>query len=164
MVIKATYIEEDLRDHTPNVVVVDPQFDAYRDLAASARAGRIGLHLRASGSEAMRLARRLDVDAWLVAEELDDMAGADFVDLLATIRGESKVAMIGSATDPVMAESDVDMVLSDPITFADLEDLLGLPAAERSRKLFGRGITGSWAALPVSVGAAVVAIAVLMVG
>jgi len=112
----------------------------------------------------MRLARRLDVDAWLVAEELDDMAGADFVDLLATIRGESKVAMIGSATDPVMAESDVDMVLSDPITFADLEDLLGLPAAERSRKLFGRGITGSWAALPVSVGAAVVAIAVLMVG
>ena len=159
MVIKATSIEEEIVRKTPNVVVVDPKFDAYTALASSARAGRIGLHLRASGSEAMRLARRLEIDAWLVAEELDDMSGSDFVQLLATVRGDSKVAMVGAGDG-----EDVDMVLSQPITCEDLEELLGLPAAERSRRLATRGLGGTWAALPVSVGAAVVAIAVLMIG
>ncbi len=159
MVIKATSIGEELIRKTPNVVVVDPHFDAYTALAASARAGRIGLHLRASGSEAMRLARRLEIDAWLIAEELDDMSGSDFVQLLATVRGDSKVALVGAGDG-----EDVDMVLSQPITCEDLEELLGLPAAERSRRLATRGLAGNWAALPVSVGAAVVAIAVLMIG
>jgi hypothetical protein len=166
MVTKATWIDDQpLVTTTPNVVVVDPQFDAYKDLAASARSGRIGLHFRSSGTQAIKLARRLDVDAWLVAAELEDMSGEDFVDLLGTFRGDSKVALIGPAGgDHGRSEAAADMVLDQPITVADLEELLGLPTPERNRRLAARGFAGSWATLPVSVGAAVVAIAVLMIG
>ncbi len=166
MVIKATWNADQVERTTPNVVVVDPQFDAYRDLAASARSGRIGLHFRSSGSQAMKLARHLDIDAWLVAAELDDMAGHDFVELLGGLRGDAKVAMIGAglAASRSAQEAGADMVVSQPITVADLEELLGLPAEERSRRLAAKGFVGSWAALPVSVGAAVVALAVLMIG
>lgn len=164
MVIKASW-SDDLVEHTPNVVVVDPQFDAYRDLAASARAGRIGLHFRSSGSQALKIARHLEVDAWLVAAELEDMSGEDFVELLGGFRGDAKVAMIGS---PLLgdkaAAAGADLVLSQPITVSDLEELLGLSVAERCERLAARGFHGSWAALPVSVGAAVVALAVLMIG
>jgi CheY-like chemotaxis protein len=166
MVIKATWNDETIERKTPNVVVVDPQFDAYRDLAASARSGRIGLHFRSSGAQAIKLARHLEIDAWLVAADLDDMSGQDFVELLGGFRGESKVAMIASPSggSSAVRDTNADLVLEQPITVADLEELLGLPAPERSRRLAARGFAGSWAALPVSVGAAVVAIAVLMIG
>jgi len=150
----------------PSVVVVDPQFDAYKDLAASARSGRIGLHFRSSGAQALKLARNLEIDAWIVAAELDDMSGHDFVELLGSLRGESKVAMVGSglAASRAAAEVGADLTMSQPITVGDLEMLLGLSVEERSRQLVARGFSGSWAALPVSVGAAVVAFAVLMIG
>lgn len=166
MVNKATWFDDEpLVAQLPNVVVVDPQFDAYKDLAASARMGRIGLHFRSSGTQAIKLARRLEIDAWLVAAELDDMSGSDFVDLLATFRGDAKVAMVGAfAGDRATHEAAADLVLDQPISVADLEELLGLPAPERSRQLAAKGFAGSWAALPVSVGAAVVAFAVLMIG
>ena len=166
MVIKASWNEEEIIRSTPNVVVVDPQFDAYRDLAASARSGRIGLHFRSSGAQAMKLARHLEIDAWLVAADLDDMSGEDFVELLAGFRGDSKVAMIApvGGGERAARETTADLVLEQPISVTDLEELLGLPAPERSRRLAARGFAGSWAALPVSVGAAVVAIAVLMIG
>lgn len=164
MVIKATWMNEEVEmlGRTPNVVVVDPVFDAYRDLAASARSGRIGLHFRSSGSQALKLARHLEIDAWLVAAELDDMSGHDFVELLGGFRGDSKVAMIGGPG--AVGDAQADVVLSEPITVSDLEELLGLPAVERSRVLAARGFSGSWVTLPVSVGAAVVAMAVLMIG
>jgi len=149
-----------LETRTPNVVVVDPQFDAYRELAAGARTGRFGLHFRSSGAEAIKLARRLDVDAWLVAADLDDMAGQDFVDLLAGFGGTAKVAMVGGS----QAGHGVETLLDQPISVADLEELLELPEVERSERLAARGARGSWATVPVSVGAAVVAIAVLMIG
>lgn len=166
MVTKATWNDDQVDRTTPSIVVVDPQFDAYRDLAASAESGRIGLHIRSSGAQAMKLARHLEIDAWLVAAELDDMSGHDFVELLGSLRGDSKVAMIGEgfAADRSAREAGADMVVSQPITVADLEVLLGLPAEERSRQLAARGFVGSWATLPVSVGAAVVAMAVLMIG
>ena len=71
--------------------------------------------------------------------------------------------------DPTLAgaggdAAGVDSVLSRPISCSELEELLDLPVAERSRRLAGRSFSGSWVALPVSVGAAVVALAVLMVG
>lgn len=166
MVTKATWNADHAARTPPHVVVVDPQFDAYSELAASARSGRIGLHFRSGGREAMKLARHLDIDAWLVAAELDDMSGHDFVELLGAVRGDAKVAMIGSgfAASRSASEAGADMVLAQPITVADLEELLGLPAEERSRRLAARGFAGSWAALPVSVGAAVVALAILMIG
>jgi len=166
MVFKPTWNVDQIERTTPNVVVVDPQFDAYRELAASARVGRMGLHFRSSGSQAIKLARHLEVDAWLVAAELDDMSGHDFVELLGAVRGDAKVAMIGAglAATRSAVEVGADVVMTQPITVADLEELLGLPAEERSRRLAAKGFAGSWAALPVSVGAAVVALAVLMIG
>lgn len=150
----------------PSVVVVDPQFDAYQDVVASARLGRIRLHLRSRGADALKLARNLDIDAWIVAAELDDMSGQDFVELLGDLRGGSKVAMIGSGVAPGSAASaaGAGLVMAQPITVRDLEELLGLPVEERNRVLAARGFAGTWAALPVSVGAAVVALAVLMIG
>jgi len=166
MVFKPTWNVDQIERTTPNVVVVDPQFDAYRELAASARVGRMGLHFRSSGSQAIKLARHLEVDAWLVAAELDDMSGHDFVELLGAVRGDAKVAMIGAGLAATRSAEEVgaDVVMTQPITVADLEELLGLPAEERSRRLAAKGFAGSWAALPVSVGAAVVALAVLMIG
>jgi DNA-binding response OmpR family regulator len=155
----------------PSVVVVDPMFDAYAALAASARMGRLDLHMRSSGAAAMKLAGKFPVDAWLVAPELDDMSGQDFVGLLESRRADAKVAMVdveaeGSRhrvlAEQAAREAGVDVVLSKPITVADLEELLGLPLEERRRRIAAPG--RSWAALPVSVGAAVIAIAVLMIG
>lgn len=174
VISNANYLGE-LSDEgqVPSVLVVDPRFDAYASLAASARTGRIGLHFRSSGADAIKLARKIQIDAWLIASELDDMSGHDLVGLLQSRRGMTKVAMVETATpgsrQRTVAEQDahesgVDAVLSKPITVSDLEELLGLPLEERSRRLSGRGLSGSWAALPVSVGAAVVAIAVLMIG
>lgn len=166
MVIRATWNADQDERTTPNVVVVDPQFDAYQELASSAHQGRIGLHFRSSGTQALKLARHLEIDAWLVAVELDDMAGHDFIELLGALRGDAKVAMIGAglAASRSASEAGADVILSQPITVADLEELLGLPAEERNQRLAARGFAGSWATLPVSVGAAVVALAVLMIG
>jgi CheY-like chemotaxis protein len=134
MVNKATWNVDQVERAAPSVVVVDPQFDAYRELAASARAGRIDLHFRSSGTQAMKLARHLDVDAWLVAGELDDMSGHDFVELLGAVRGDAKVAMIGAglAASRSAQEAGADRVVSQPITVAELEELLGLPVEERT--------------------------------
>jgi hypothetical protein len=101
------------------------------------------------------------------------MSGHDLVGLLESRRGMTKVAMVETAApgsrqrsvaEQDALESGVDAVISKPITVTDLEELLGLPLEERTRRLSSRGLSGSWAALPVSVGAAVVAIAVLMIG
>jgi len=172
MVLSAFDYGGDTHAHRiPGVVVVDPRFDAYKSLAASARMGRIDLHLRSSGGAALKLADRIEVDAWLIATELDDMSGEDFVGLLQARRGDAKVAMVDENTagsrhsqlaEQVALEAGVDMVLSKPITVADLEELLGLPIEERRRRFAVNG--RNWAAVPVSVGAAMIAIAVLMIG
>jgi hypothetical protein len=155
----------------PSIVVVDPRFDAYAPLAASARMGRIDLHLRSAGAAALKLADRIDVDAWLISSELDDMSGEDFVGLLQARRGDAKVALVSewpagsrqqALAEQAAREAGVDVVLSTPITVSDLEQLLGLPVEERRRRFASNG--RSWAAVPVSIGAAMVAIAVLMIG
>jgi len=166
------------RRRIPNVVVVDPRFDAYATLAASARAGRIGLHFRSSGAEGLRLARRLSVDAWLIAAELDDMSGHDLVRLLEPTREQangvvSKVAVVEHCEPGgrrwTLAESEAvaagaDSVVTHPISLADLEELLGLPLDERSKVLASRSVGRQFVALPIGVGAAVVAMAVLFLG
>jgi CheY-like chemotaxis protein len=165
----------------PNVVVVDPGFDAYKPLAASARMGKIGLHFRSSGSDAMKLARRLHVDAWLIAADLDDMSGHDLVQLLKG--GDADVvdglAITGSVaivetSEPggrhwSLAESDAaavgaDTVISHPISLSDLETLLGLPIEERSQVLAVENSRRPYVTLPIGVGAAVIAIVVLAMG
>jgi len=156
----------------PSVVVVDPRFDAYATLAASARMGKVSLHLRSGGSDALRLGRRLHVDAWLVAAELDDMSGHDFVELLRGDSHQSQVAMLIDASDGrrnVVASSEAleagaDTALNHPISLADLERLLGLPSEERLREFSPASRSRSFVTLPVGVGAAAIAIAVLMMG
>lgn len=160
----------------PSVIVVDPRFDAYGPLAAAAREGRLTLHLRASGAEAMRLARRLRVDAWLVAEDLDDMSGHDFVELLGSLAADdrgSRVAMVGSSDGepPARAaiaaaaarEAGADTFLSQPIDLADLANLLASPAEERAAALAAPAASG-FLTVKVGLGAAMIAVAVLMMG
>ncbi|MEI8226645.1 MAG: hypothetical protein WCH77_00065 [Planctomycetota bacterium] len=164
----------DVPAEVPNVVVVDGHFEAYGPLAASARLGKLNLHFRSSGADAIKLARRHRVDAWLVATELDDMSGHDFLELLQSRLGDSKVAIVEAAAragrhghwdiaSREAAEVGADSLLAAPITFRDLESLLGIGAGSRpvlSVPKASRAVV----TLPVGVGAAVVAIAVLMLG
>lgn len=165
-------------ERVPSVVVVDPRFDAYKQLAASARLGRIGLHCRSSGADAIKLARRLRVDAWLIAPDLDDMSGHDLVQLLkdrhegAEADG-AKVAIVAAdgttGRQKTLAEREAldagaDALIQHPITLRDLERLIGLPVEERSKVFADTGAARAFITLPVGVGAAVVAIAVLMLG
>jgi len=162
-------------DAVPNVVVVDPQFEHYKPLAASARLGKLNLHFRSSGAEALKLARRLRIDAWLVAPELDDISGPDFLELLQSRLGQARLAIVESAT-PGSAqwqatqqrgdEAGADDILSPPITFRDLEQLLGLSTEERAVLLAADASPAARAlvTLPIGVSAAAVAIAVLMLG
>jgi len=62
----------------------------------------------------------------------------------------------------VIVEAGADAVLSAPISVADLEQLLGLPIEERRKRFAATG--RPWAAVPVSIGAVVVAVAVLLIG
>jgi DNA-binding response OmpR family regulator len=156
----------------PSVVVVDPRFDAYKALAASARQGRIDLHLRSSGFEALRLGDRVEVDAWIVAADLDDMSGHDLVELLQSQAGGSPVAMVIDNADgrrrvlaeQAAVEAGADKALSHPISLLDLERLLGLTAEERAREFVGQPGRRQYVTLPVGVGAAAIAMVVLMMG
>jgi CheY-like chemotaxis protein len=149
----------------PSVVVVDPCFEAYKPLVAAARSGRLDVHLRSSGREALKLAARRDVDAWLVAADLEDMSGDDFLALLDTLpeAAAARKAAVAGATG-----SDTDrpgVVLRHPISLDDLESLLRLPVSERTAGLPGIPSRGrGFVTLPVGIGAAVIAIAVLMMG
>lgn len=156
----------------PSVVVVDPRFDAYKALAASARQGRLDLHLRSSGSEALRLGERVQVDAWIVAADLDDMSGHDLVELLQARAGGAPVAMVIDDADgrrrvlaeQATTEAGADASLAHPISLLDLERLLGLTAEERAREVVGQVGRRQYVTMPVGVGAAVIAMAVLMMG
>ena len=162
-----------LEDQIPNVVVVDPRFDCYKPLAASARMGKLNVHFRSTGAEALKLARGLRVDAWLVAPELDDISGQDFIELLQSRVGASRLAMVetaepGSAAWESTAREAAEAgaaTLSPPITFRDLEHLLGVPAEQRGAIVAGtKPAARTFATLPIGVSAAAVAIAVLMLG
>jgi len=170
----------DLAQDIPHILVVDPRFDAYKALAAAARMGKIDLHFRSTGRDALKLAKRMPVDAWLIGAELDDMSGEDFVSLLKTHVAEAaqpgsqaKVALVDlaapgsrqwSIAEHEARAAGADFMLSHPITFDDLEQLLGLPAEERAKFIVPGVMQRAFFALPVSVGAAVVAIAILMMG
>lgn len=162
----------------PSVVVVDPRFDAYGPLAASARQGKLSLRFRASGADALRVARRTRVDAWLIASELDDMSGSDFVALL---REELRADPGGGGAKLVMVEparpggrqwtisecgpdSPFDAVLAQPVAFEDLERILGLGVEERPALLTLAALSSAFVTLPVGIGAAAIALALLLTG
>jgi len=69
-----------------------------------------------------------------------------------------------NAVDTAAAtEAGADVALSHPISLADLERLLGLPSEDLARE-FGSNGSKPFVTLPVGIGAAVIAIAVLMIG
>ena len=157
----------------PTVVVVDPRFDAYTQLADSARLGRIDLHFRSSGAESMKFAGRRHVDAWLIAADLDDMSGHDLVELLRSRAAEAKVAMVDeeipgsrhhAVAEQEAAAAGADAVVTPSASLRDLEELLGLPVEERSKVLAATGSARTFVTFPVGVGAAAVSIAVLLLG
>jgi CheY-like chemotaxis protein len=86
-----------------SVIVVDPSFNSYRELAAEARQGRIDLHVRSSGSAARALAGKVKPDAWIVAADLDDMSGSDFVELLRGQCGITGPVCFTTAADVMQA-------------------------------------------------------------
>ena len=171
----------------PNVVVVDPRFDAYKSLAASARLGKLNLHFRSSGADAIKLSRKQPVDAWLIATDLDDMSGHDLVELLRSSNvGKAdeaqalvsqkvsqpacKIAVVQPATTPSngVLELGAELsVLTPPITFQDLETLLGMKAGKQQSLLVAPRTDGkktrSFFEVPVAVGAAIISVVVMIV-
>ena len=122
-----------------NVVVVDPAFDAYRDLASRCRDAGVGLHFRSSGAEAMRFADKRPVDAWIIARDLDDMSGSDFVELLR----DRHPAAEHPGPDKRMGAC----VLSGPTAAADLVNLLDARGVMVTGK---SGLLGRLHALPAA--------------
>lgn len=163
---------------TPNVVVLDPRFDAYGELVESARSGRIRLHMRSTGEEGLTLAKKHRVDAWLVAADLEDMAGLDFIELLRSQLelskttdsegGQQQVAVVsevpGKPGHWEASEHGADHSMIKPISMSDLESFLEMTPAEREMILPGRDLARSILTLPVSMGAAVASLAVVMLG
>ena len=179
----------------PNVVVVDPRFDTYKSLAASARLGKLNLHFRSSGADAIKLSRKQPVDAWLIATDLDDMSGHDLVELLRSFNrsfnagqevGQAdeaqaqdsqpdsqpacKIAVVQPATTPsngVLELGTELSVLTPPITFQDLEALLGMKAGKQQSLLVAPRTDGkktrSFFEVPVAVGAAIISVVVMIV-
>ena len=183
----------------PNVVVVDPRFDAYKSLAASARLGKLNLHFRSSGADAIKLSRKQPVDAWLIATDLDDMSGHDLVELLRSFNASQevgqadeaqaqdsqpvsqkdsqpvsqpacKIAVVQPATTPSngVLELGAELsVLTPPITFQDLEALLGMKAGKQQSLLVAPRTDGkktrSFFEVPVAVGAAIISVVVMIV-
>lgn len=158
-------------DRVPHVVVVDPNFEQYQSLIASERQGRITLHLRSSGRDAMRLLDRHEVDAWIIGTELDDMSGHDFAELLRGRLGDARIGIVpaaesGSREAHIVADESravgADAVLEHPITLRQLDSLLALPAEERVKVLAASGIQGAFGAFNLGVSVTAAAIAVLI--
>jgi DNA-binding response OmpR family regulator len=157
----------------PHVVVVDPNFERYGALIASERQGRITLHLRSSGRDALRLLDREDIDAWIVGTDLDDMSGHDFAELLRVRLSDARIGIVSDAEtgdhgSRIMCDDSrsvgADAALEHPISFRQLDTLLGMSAAERS-KVFpatAAGSDGIFASLQIGLTAAAAAVAVLI--
>jgi CheY-like chemotaxis protein len=85
----------------PKVLVVDPKYEAYRDLAGAARRGDVLVHFRSSGQAARALMKRVWFDVCIVGEELDDMAGEDFLELLRFAAEKPCGDVVASTAAPV---------------------------------------------------------------
>lgn len=152
----------------PSIVVVDPRFDAYKALATSARLGKLTLHFRASGAEAAKLARRLDVDGWFIAADLEDMSGLDLVPLVrsqvaAAGKSHGKVAVVDEAACHDPRAAGADATFTSPITFADVEHLLGLPTAAPAAAGAEGAATKSFVDVAAIVSAAMITMGVLLI-
>lgn len=142
------------------IAIIDPNFDDHTLLASEARSGSVEMHYRSSGAEALRLARGREFDAWIVASELDDMHGRDFAGLL---RERVAAGMTATPADRlprvlVIGESGSEGVAM-PLSAESIRETLVGPA--------GTAATPWWhnvPALPLGMTAAMMAVAMLVVG
>jgi CheY-like chemotaxis protein len=131
-----------------SVIVVDPSFNSYRELAAEARQGRIDLHLRSSGSAALAMAGKVKPDAWIVAADLDDMSGNDFVELLRCQSGITGPVCFTTAADVMQAALGNDVqAIQASIGCDELERLIAVTAVASPTK--GQ-LLAKFLALPVA--------------
>jgi CheY-like chemotaxis protein len=118
-----------------SVIVVDPSFNSYRELVAEARQGRIDLHLRSSGSAALAMAGKVKPDAWIVAADLDDMSGNDFVELLRCQSGITGPVCFTTAADVMQAALGNDVqAIQASIGCDELERLIAVTAVASPTK------------------------------
>jgi len=115
-----------------NVIVVDPSFGSYRELAAASREGRIELHMRASGLDALRLADHVEADAWIVAADLDDMSEIDFIEALRCRIGAAAPVCSSNPTAEMRSTIGELRLLPAPVTCDEVEALIDSTAVTPS--------------------------------
>lgn len=69
-----------------HLVVVDPDLNAYHNLADLAADERLRLTLTSTGRNALRLAPSFIDAVWLISPQLPDMDGLDLLDMLQSLR------------------------------------------------------------------------------
>lgn len=82
----------------PRVLVVDPCFERYGDLARATRQGVLELHFRPTAVAALSLVQRRRFDLCIVAADLPDMAPADLLELLPRDDADSNRAKVAPAS------------------------------------------------------------------
>lgn len=154
------------------IVIVDPQFDAYRLLAAEARHGRYDIHFRASGAVALKLLSKWRADAVIVGGDLDDMSGLEFIDLLgsqcSTAGPDEKVPLVlmaAASDNRTTAENpawiwDSRATLAHPITWRDIEDRVRAARGNSATRI--SAVMWAMNTMPVSVSMAVITLALLL--
>ena len=81
------------------MVVVDPRLDDYRCLSEPARKHLLRLTLTTTGRSALRLAPTFGDALWLVSPQLPDMDGLDLLEMLHSLQGSIKAAVIDNEYD-----------------------------------------------------------------
>jgi len=158
----------------PGVVVVDPQFDAYKSLASAAQHGLCTVHFRGSGAAALQMLSRHRADAVIVGAVLDDMSGEDFVGLLGSQRLAAQqaasrpvVLMAEAAESPRMAEKhgrllDGDTVVRHPVLWRDVEHRVWVRTVRGRGRARAELVMRALNTLPVGASIAALAISALL--
>jgi CheY-like chemotaxis protein len=86
------------------ICVVDPQGDDYEGWVSAAESSGLRLHVLASAEEALRLARNVTVDVWVVNTRLPGLSGRELCSMLRSQRRRPVVNVVADEYSP-QAES-----------------------------------------------------------
>lgn len=119
------------------LVVVDSDSSDYTAVEQWAAAQQWEFHLVHSGHRALRLARNVGVDVWIVNVRLPDVSGCDLVDMLRPDARASAVFMVADqyrAEDEIRALSlGVTQYLCKPLESAVLDQWRAAQLARRAK-------------------------------
>jgi DNA-binding response OmpR family regulator len=82
------------------VVVVDPRHSDYAHLWDSAKSSDLSLRLLTTGRAALRAARELNPDLWIINTELPDMDGTDLFEMLSDQLDHVPVVLVANSYCP----------------------------------------------------------------